>query len=78
MSTNELIKQMKDVNSASAKVGKQRHNSCMNMQHSKKLDYIFFQPKIKSHQALKEKNLVEFLNLEGVFQINLGAALKEY
>ena len=78
MSPSELIKQMKEMNSMSVKMGRQKSNSCKLVQHPKELDYIFVQPKVRSQQAMKEKNLIEFLNSEGVFQINLGVAMKEY
>jgi hypothetical protein len=66
---------MKD---AAAMNAKWKHNSCNDIPlKSKDIGYVFVQPNSRIGSA-QEKKIAEFLNTEGIFQINLGVVIKEY
>ena len=56
----------------------EKDNSRWIAKNNSNLSYIFVRPNGAEKRSVKEAKLCEFLNLEGVFQINLGVVLNDY
>ena len=66
------------LNDMKAKVISFNKESSINQSHSN-ADYIFVNPSCSPKQrGMKELKIHEFLNDMGIFQINIGIAIKEY
>mmetsp|Transcript_6334 Transcript_6334/g.7268 ORF Transcript_6334/g.7268 Transcript_6334/m.7268 type:complete len:146 (-) Transcript_6334:100-537(-) len=72
-----LVRQMKEKSSLVVPTITSKSHSCKDVDYCKDLDYIFVKPETAKKQG-KELRLNQFLDGAGVFQINLGVAMKEY
>ncbi|CAI2360738.1 unnamed protein product [Moneuplotes crassus] len=70
----QAIKDMKNLSCQNSPTSAKIRSPCTT---EGSLSYIFVQPK-SSHKSVKESLLNEFLNQQGVFQINLPVALNDY
>ena len=71
----KLIKQMKEKSKKVIPIIKNK--SCKEVDYWKDLDYIFVKAD-QSKLGKKESRIIDFLDEEGIFQINLSVAMKEY
>ena len=74
MDFSSLIKEMKDYWSTKTTLLPTLSESMV--QKTNKLEYIFAQPN-STGKSLKEEKLNDFLNNEGIFQINTSVVIKE-